>query len=150
MASIRHFGLVVKDMDNALRFYRDILGLHKKHSAIEYGDFIDNALGQENVEVETLKMCDDNDGVLIELLKFNNPTTISRAESTTVTIGASHIAFTVDSIETIFQKLIANNVRVFGEPKESPDGNVMMTYCRDFEGNLIELVQPIENHRNAQ
>ena len=68
IAGVRHFGIVVSNMERSLEFYRDLLGLKIERSMNESGSFLDNMLNLENVKVKTVKMSAPNGITLIELL----------------------------------------------------------------------------------
>lgn len=56
--------------------------------------------------------------------------------------GFGHIAFEVDSVEETLSKLIKNGGREFGSTTSAQIegcGEITFVYCRDPEGNLIEL-----------
>ena len=55
MKAVRHFGIVVQDMERALHFYRDLLGLRIKRDMQEEGEFIDTILGLQKVKVHYSK-----------------------------------------------------------------------------------------------
>jgi len=42
---VRHIGIVVKNIENSLKFYRDILELEIQRTMDESGDYINNMLG---------------------------------------------------------------------------------------------------------
>ena len=48
LTDVRHIGIVVKNIENSLKFYRDIFGLQIQRSMNESGKYIDNMLGFEN------------------------------------------------------------------------------------------------------
>ena len=55
LIDVRHVGIVVNNIENSLKFYRDIFGLQIQRSLSESGTYIDNMLGFENVKVKTIK-----------------------------------------------------------------------------------------------
>ena len=55
--------------------------------------------------------------------------------------GFSHIALNVKNLESLHKKLLAIGLEFIGDPKLNPDKTAMVAFCRDFEGNLLELVQ---------
>ena len=57
------------------------------------------------------------------------------------TIGASHVAFTVQDIEKLYQDLSKKNIKFNAPPQKSPDGLVKVTFCKDPDGTPIELVE---------
>ena len=69
--NVRHFGIVVSNVERSLRFYRDLLGLKIVTIAEESGSYIDNMLALSNVVVKTVKMSAQEGGTLLELLEFH-------------------------------------------------------------------------------
>ena len=59
------------------------------------------------------------------------------------TIGASHIAFTVDDLDKTYQYLLDNGVKFNAPPQKSPDGFAKVTFCSDPDNTPIELVEVI-------
>ncbi len=55
--------------------------------------------------------------------------------------GFTLIAFTVDDLDREYERLRAAGVAFNARPQTSPDGYAKVTFCRDPEGNLIELVE---------
>jgi len=142
MKEIRHTGLVVYDLEKAIHFYRDILGLKVQRQMQEFGSFIDNLLGIKGVRLKTVKMA-AGDGGLLELLNFQSSPTAERQRRINQ-IGYSHIAFTVDDLEYEYQRLKKIGIKFDSAPQVSPDKLARVVFCRDPEGNHIELVQMID------
>ena len=71
---VRHFGIVVKNMENSLKFYKDLLGLKIVRDMNEHGDHLDNMLSLNNVQVRTVKLSANDNITLIELLEFKSHT----------------------------------------------------------------------------
>ncbi len=139
--AIRHAGIVVSDVEKALHFYRDLLGLTMHRDMVEEGPFVDGLLGLQNVKVRTMKMAAD-DGNLIELLYYLSPDHVRTPQKKEMPdIGASHVAFTVDDIDSLYAQLVAEGARFNAEPTVSVDGKAKVAYCYDFDGTPIELVQ---------
>jgi len=118
MFRIRHTGIVVDDLDEALAFYKGLLGLDIIKQDFERGKFISTILGNE-IEVKTCKLTEK-----IELLEYVKGK------------GENHIAFTISEDE--FKKF-----DLISEPQISPDGKVKVAFCYDPEHNLLELVYEI-------
>ena len=120
-------GLVVSDMEKALYFYRDLLGLKIQGTTNEEGNFINQLLNKEDIKLKTVKLSTDDNTTRIEL--FNT--------------GFTHVAFTVDNLDEIYMHLKNGGVQFNCPPKLSPNGMLKVTFCRDFEGNYLELTQEI-------
>jgi len=136
---IRHTGIVVIDLESSLRFYRDLLGFKIAKQMEESGDYIDNILSLRNVMVTTVKMISPS-GQMIELLKYHSHPAEQRKREV-CEIGVSHIAFTVDDLDTEHKRLQNDGIQFNSLPQLSPDGYAKVAFCRAPEGTLIELVE---------
>ena len=142
MKAIRHTGIVVSKLDHSLHFYQDLLGFQIVKTMEESGKYIDQILGIENTRVTTVKLAAD-DGNLIELLFFQSPSVRSKDESKINMLGITHLAFTIDDLNAEYKRLLANDVTFISSPQVSPDGLAKVAFCRDPDGNLIELVEEL-------
>jgi len=140
MKAVRHTGIVVSDIGRALHFYRDLIGLKIIKDVVESGQYIDNMLAFPKVKVRTIKMLADN-GSMLELLVFSSPLPKVKEKRSFYGIGISHVAFTVENLETEYVRLKEGGVVFNTPPQLSPDGCAKVTFCRDSDGNLIELVE---------
>ncbi len=141
--AIRHTGLVVADLDRALYFWRDILGLRVERQMEESGPHIDAMMGLEGVRVTTVKLATP-DGNLVELLHFHSHPDKSDPEGYPYSSGFRHLALTVENLDEFLPRLIAAGAKVPADPQFSPDGKVKAIYVTGPEGILLELVQVIE------
>ena len=158
MKNIRHFGIVVTDIEKSLEFYRDMLGFKIKIDVLEEGKFIDAILGLKDVKVRTVKMVAD-DGNLIELLWYQSHaraaakgeeedlsslTKGKKMESKEIfNIGASHPAFTVENIDEEYKRLKEKGIKFISLPQVSPNGKAKVAFCYDPDGVPVELVEEI-------
>ena len=138
--NVRHTGIVVTDLEASLRFYRDRLGFRETKRLDESGAYIDNMLAINGAQVTTVKLAAP-DGNLIELLHFRTHPRPRPSPPEACSIGLTHIAFTVDDLDRMHSDLTAAGVRFNAPPQLSPDGYAKVTFCRDPDGTLIELVQ---------
>lgn len=138
---LRHVGITVTDLQRSINFYRDLFGFSIVKEMDESGEHIDNFSGLKDVDVRTVKMSDDKDG-LIELLYYRSHPGLNVYRDIT-NIGCSHFALTVDDLSSLYYELIKNDVDVLCEPQYSPDGFVKLTFCKDPDGTLIELVEEL-------
>jgi len=147
MKAVRHFGIVVSDMETSLYFYRNLLGLKVAKVMEESGEYIDNVLSLEGVRVATVKMSADSGSTLVELLEFKSHPRPIHGEPEVYSAGPSHVAFTVDDLDGVYRRLSESGVRFKAPPQQSPDGYAKVAFCRDPDGTLIELVEVLEDER---
>ena len=68
--SVRHTGIVVRNLEKTANFYR-ALGFVDDNRAIEEGEFIDQVTGLKNTKLEWLKL-KAPDGYILELLQYHS------------------------------------------------------------------------------
>lgn len=141
--AIRHIGIVVSDIDKSLEFYIDSLGLRIKKDMLEQGAFIDAISALRDVQVRTVKM-EADDGNLVELLWYKSHPRVSGGSKDICEIGASHPAFTVEDLDAEYKRLGERGIIFNCPPQISPDGFAKVTFCRDPDGTLIELVEQLK------
>lgn len=141
MKEIRHVGIVVTNLDKALEFYKDILGFYVVRKMYETGEYIDNLLALKGVKVKTIKLAADDEN-LIELLYFESHSR-KAINKDVCDIGYSHVAFTVENLGYEYKRLKKKGVKFYCSPQISPDKRVKVVFCRDPEGNIIELVEEL-------
>jgi len=141
---VRHVGITVSDLKKSISFYRDLLGFTITKEMDESGVHIDKFSGLKDVDVRTVKLSGESGG-MIELLYYrSHPNTNEQNFSEDITkVGCSHFAITVRDLPSLYSKLLENNLVVLCEPQYSPDGKVRLTFCRDPDGTLIELVEEL-------
>ena len=143
MENIRHFGLVVSNLDRALVFYRDLLGLCVQGKTDENGDFISKILFSENVKLKTVKLSANDNSTRIELLEFKNPKINSTKKTNLFEPGFTHISLTVKNLDELYIRLKNSNIEFNSQPTISPNGSLKVVFCKDFEGNYLELIEEI-------
>jgi catechol 2,3-dioxygenase-like lactoylglutathione lyase family enzyme len=140
---VRHVGLTVKNLQRALWFYQDLLGLRVQTRLVEKGPVLEKVLGLEGVEVETVKLGTGEGKTLIELLSFRSHPVSDFEGPRLLKSGPTHVAFTVDNLRPLYEKMKAQGVFFNTAPQTSADGKVLLTYCQDPDGTWVELVQPL-------
>jgi len=138
---VRHAGIVVSNLDVSVKFYCDLLNLKVKSIANEEGEFLDNMLSRKNVKNKVAKLTANNGTALIELIESESFSNILPRDF--FTIGASHVAFTVDDLDKTYEYLLDNGVKFNAPPQKSPDGFAKVTFCLDPDNTPIELVEVI-------
>ena len=143
ITQIRHIGVVVEDLDTAFEFYRDALGFKVEKSMDEKGSFIETILGLKGVELTTVKMSAP-DGNLIELLCYKtHRMEAEKPERRIFDPGISHIALTVDNLESDYERIKLAGARFFSIPQTNLEGTAKVAFCEDPWGNILELVQSL-------
>jgi|TARA_R110000824_G_scaffold133453_3_gene296251 catechol 2,3-dioxygenase-like lactoylglutathione lyase family enzyme len=142
MLNVRHTGIVVSDADKSIDFYTNLLGFEIKKDMLESGDYIDNFSSLKDVVVRTIKMTLEN-GDMVELLNYQTHPELPDMTRPITRIGCSHFAMTVENLDETYNKLLEAGVEFNSPPQYSPDGFAKVTFCKDPDGSLVELVEEL-------
>jgi catechol 2,3-dioxygenase-like lactoylglutathione lyase family enzyme len=143
---IDHINLVVDDMQAAIGFYCDLLGMRLTKQATIGGPWIDAMTGLSAVEAD-VAFVELPDGPGIELLHYRQPQgTRPEGLARPNTKGLRHFALRVGNLDELAARMKAAGVRLVSEVQEVPTAQVdyadlhkRLLYCYDPEGNLLEL-----------
>lgn len=133
----RHVGIVVHNLEQQLKFYKDLLGLEIYYNKIEQGLYLEKLLGFKDASANIYKL-GKNNKVIVELLHFNNKLfNIKNINER----GITHFALTVENLDFIYENMIQQNVAFISEPIVTEDNKHKVCFCKDYEDNFIELVE---------
>ncbi len=134
----RHVGLVTKNIQQQLSFYKDLLELEVYYNEVEGGEYLENLLGIKNTSANIYKL-GKNKQIFIELLSFNE---MNESHSKKLNdFGITHFAITVENIDKLHNNMKNNNVFFVTKPIMTQNNKHKVCFCKDYEGNYIELVE---------
>lgn len=130
LRKIHHVGIVVRNLDDAFRFYRDTLGLPVHKTAVVEDQGVKAALLTiGNSEIELLEPINTNGGVAKFLER--------RGE------GLHHICFETDDVAAELAAAKAKRIEVIDQaPRRGLAGMICFLHPRANHGVLIEYAQP--------
>ena len=143
---VDHMNLVVDDLSAMVEFYKQVLGLRVKRRATISGPWIEAATGYANVEADVVYL-DADAGAGIELMQYRTPEGSRPGElGEPNTKGIRHVAFRVRNLDSIVASAKQKGVEFLSEIQDVAveqvdfgDQRKRLVYCRDPEGNLLEL-----------
>ncbi len=138
--AIRHTGIVVSDMQRSLHFYRDLLGLEVWADFTDDSETLQEITNVIGAKIWMIKL-KAADGVSIELLQYlSHPQGLPEPRKA-CDVGCNHIALQVDDLDALHEKLKNEGIIFHTPPSITPDSGAKVTYCRDPEGVIVELVE---------
>lgn len=135
--SAHHVGTTVRDLDRAVAFYRDVLGLEVLAEFTVSGDEFATGVGVPGATGEFAHL--DADGVRIELIEYDPEGEGCTADSVNQP-GAKHLGFEVEDVDAFYEAL-PDDVETVSEPQTTSSG-AQICFLRDPEDNLIEIITP--------
>ena len=119
--------LIVEDMDRALRFYTDVLGLRLGHRS---GDYAQLDTGATRLGLYTRGAMGKTLGMSLKPPAHDAP--------------GFEIGFKVPDVEEVFSELVGRGASAVMPPTDRPWGQ-RTAYVRDPDGHLIELAQDLSS-----
>ena len=138
-----HGGVTVKDMDRALVFYRDGLGLEAAFDRILDAPYLKEVLGLEFDHIRAVYLTLPGGG-FVELLEYVG---IERmpAASRPCDYGAGHLCLYVDDVDGVYSRLagLGFQARSAGvvDITAGPNQGARSCYMADPDGYAVELFQ---------
>jgi methylmalonyl-CoA epimerase len=128
-AKIDHLGIAVRSIEDALRFYRDQLGLN-----VSLRDTVEI----EKVHAAMLPIGESR----IELLEASEPDSVIAKFIEKRGEGLHHVALTVPDLTAAVERLKAAGARLLNEPRAGAGGHqYVFVHPASAGGVLLELIQ---------
>jgi len=132
LKKIHHVGVVVRDLNEGLKFWRDTLGLRlTKSETIEEQGVKAALLKVGDSEIELLEPLDPDNGVGKFLARRGG--------------GLHHVCFETDDIDRELESARAKNIQLIDQkPRRGLAGMICFLHPKATRGVLVEYAQPIE------
>jgi len=135
-----HTAISVTNLDRSIQFYRDLLGMtlewridHRRSEGLE------EVVGLKNVDVSYAML--SGWGGRIELFQYHSPKGEPYpADKPVSDKGITHIAFQVEDIDGLYEKLVGRGIRFNSPPQVLREG-VKAAYFHDPDGVTLEIIQ---------
>ena len=136
--NFRHACLVVSDLERALRFYRDVIGLKMVKRLTIEGECPETVLDKKGIKLTYVKMRAPNqnegDPPIFELHCWENPKIPTES-------SYNHISFTVENLDQEYERLKSLGVEFISKPVDVTYSNAKLCFCYDPDNHLIELIE---------
>ena len=132
LRKIHHVGIVVRNLEDAYRFYRDTLGLRVHKEAVVEDQGVKAALlTVGNSEIELLEPINQSGGVAKFLER--------RGE------GLHHICFETDDVAAELEATKKKGIAVIDQkPRKGLAGMICFLHPKASHGVLVEYAQPVD------
>jgi catechol 2,3-dioxygenase-like lactoylglutathione lyase family enzyme len=131
-----HVGVTVTDVDRAVAFYRDVLGLDVLDRFSVSGEEFAEGVDVPGATGEFAHL--DAGSVRVELVAYDPEGEETHAETVNQS-GAKHLGLSVDDLDTFYDEL-SSEVETLSDPRTTASGTKIL-FVRDPEGNLVEVLE---------
>lgn len=145
VTGIHHTSLVVSDLERALTFYRDLLGMTVAIDTDMSGEMLDREVALKGAHIRVVELSPGGLAPYLELLQYYSPSGKPfPPDARCCDVGMPHVAFIVPDIKDIYQQLSQQGVK-FTAPPQYVDAGAFQgyrtAYCYDPDGIVVELWQ---------
>lgn len=144
VTGIDHFGGTVSDIERALVFWRDLLGLKEVGRGVIEWSHIDRLVALENTRIEWVELRVPG-GATVELMQYHRPTGAPVLPGEENEPGRSHLSLLVDDLDAALSELRAAGVRSRTEEPVAMERGAYeggkAAYVFDPDGIQIELIE---------
>jgi len=141
--SVEHFSFTVSNMEAALYFFQDLLGLHASAIMQVENRVVRQIVGMPDA-VLRIAIVEAPGGNKIELIEYIRPEG-TKVDSKPCNPGIAHIAFVVEDIEKACQELNQKGINFVNPPVWAPgnegSGRWGVCYLKGPDDITIELIE---------
>ena len=138
-----HFSFTVSNIEAALHFFRDLMGLHATPVMEVENKDVQTIVGMPGAHLR-ISIVQIPGGAGIEIIEYVWPVG-KIVDSKSCNPGAAHIAFQVDDIEKMYRDLSSKGIRFVNPPVWAPGndgkGRWGVAYLKGPDDITIELVE---------
>ena len=133
LTAVDHVGVAVADLDEAIAFYRDVLGMETVHEEVNEEQGVREAMvavGDTGTCIQLLAPIDDS-STIAKFLDRSGP-------------GLQQLAYRVTDIEAVAEVLRGRGLRLLYDVARRGTAGSLVNFVhpKDAGGVLIELVEP--------
>ncbi len=138
-----HVGITVADLEAVTAFFVR-LGFETEGRMVMEGEFVDTVIGIPDSRSEIVMLRLPGGGTGLELSSFMRPNHVPGSPNAMSNeLGLRNVAFEVDDLHAILDRLAAEGYRLVGDVGQYED-MWRMAYVRGPEGIIVALAQRID------
>lgn len=132
--SWHHTGLTVRDLDAAVRFYRDALGGEVLFISKDITDEARSIVGLPMVSADVAQLAVPGSQEILELVHWRNVPDERRPPTSP---GEAHVAVRANDFDASLNRFMRLGAKALGEVTMFPDGRA--AYLHEPSGTVLEL-----------
>lgn len=142
-----HTGFTVRSLERSLAFYRDLLGFEVAFQWNPRAPYIGELVGYRDVDLHGVILRIPGSDTFLELLEYRG-IAAKTVDMENGNIGNGHIAFAVDGLDSIYERLRKAGVGSVSAPVSptiGPNKGGRAVYMIDPDGFRVELIESAQS-----
>lgn len=139
-------GVIVSDLDKAMAFYTNVVGMTRVSSFDVDEDFTKRSGLTEGtaLHVEVLKLIDGPESTQWKLMTFGDKAARHRNPYISSNTGIQYVTITVKNLTPFVERIKKHKVKLLGETPIPLGGNSHFVLIKDPDGTFVELIGPMK------
>lgn len=145
LSRLHHVGLIVSDLDVAMAFYDELLGMTPTTRAdIDRSEGFSRQIQAER-GIARVAFYEVSGGVAVELIEIREPQA-PKVQPQAYVPGSKHVCFLVDDVDATYEAMKEQGYVFHGAPCHFEDETpalkgMKFAYFRDPDGNILEIIE---------
>ncbi len=138
--SFLHVGVGVKDLEESVRFYTEVMGMDIEYRAHNEGEKISRIVGVEDAYIDVCMLIKND--IRVELLAYKSANPDKHPSPMPQDgIGILHLAFLVDDVDKEYERIKALGYEFNAPPMVARENGPKITYFRGPDNVIIEIFE---------
>jgi catechol 2,3-dioxygenase-like lactoylglutathione lyase family enzyme len=138
--SFLHVGVGVRDLEESVRFYTEVMGMAEEYRSHNEGEKISRIVDVENADLDVSMLVKNN--LRIELLAYKSAKpNDEQSHMKQDAIGLTHLAFLVDDVDKEYERIKTLGYSFNAPPMVARENGPKITYFRGPDNVIIEIYQ---------
>ncbi len=134
-----HVAIGVSDLDKAVEFYTETLGMELDYSAHHIGAIVDKVVNIENAELDVQVV--KKDGIRLELIDYVGKKKKDGGYTEQDSLGLLHICFRVSEIDKEYERIKSLGWKPNTPPVVTRENGPKLFYFKGPDNVIIELYE---------
>ena len=137
-----HVGISVRDLEESVRFYTQVMGMQEEYRTKNQGEVISRIVGVEDADFEVCVVKLGN--LRLELLDYKNEEYKKRTKyKSQDEPGLIHLAFLVDDVEKEYDRIKALGYEFNAPPTIARENGPKITYLKGPDNVTLEIFEKV-------
>ncbi len=138
--SFLHVGVGVKDLEESVRFYTEVMGMEVEYRTHNEGEKISRVVDVEDACFDVCMLIKND--LRLELLAYGNPDSAKQESPIKQDeLGLIHLAFLVDDVDKEYERIKALGYKFNVAPLVARENGPKITYFTGPDNVVIEIFQ---------
>jgi catechol 2,3-dioxygenase-like lactoylglutathione lyase family enzyme len=136
---LNHIGLSVENLESAVKFYTEVMGMDIDYRAYHEGRAISDVVGVVDAVIDICVVKKGN--CAIELIEYNKRRPVPEYYKPQNEPGLVHISFEVSNVDEEYEKIRSFGYEAYSDPMVTRENGPKICYVKGPDNVIFELYE---------